>query len=141
MTWWEKLFSGFNTTKTEEYPPRIPIEPHLGLMKRTGELNSPKFLWWMEANGFSWNNDRVWWQKVWTSWRPTKKAIPPHQIWDRKVDRKYPDLVEVWETWVFDEDSEKWTYRIVDPDCLAHPGGGNSPGWIIWENPDQLEKL
>jgi len=141
MTWWEKLFSGFNTTKTEEYPPRTPLDPKLGLVKRTGELNSPKFLWWMEANGFSWNNDRVWWQKVWTSWRPTKRAIPPHQIWDRKVDRKYPDLVEVWETWVFDENSEKWSYRIVDPECLGPCGGGNSPGWCIWENPKQVEQL
>ena len=52
MTWWEKLFSGFNTTKTEEYPPRTPLDPNFGLEKRTGELNSPKFLWWMEANGY-----------------------------------------------------------------------------------------
>ena len=141
MTWWEKLFSGFNTTKTEEYPPRTPIEPHLGLVKRTGELNSPKFLWWMEANGYWWNNDRVWWQKTWTSWRPTVRSINQNQVWDRKVDRKYPDLVEVWETWVFDEDSEKWIYRIVDPENLAPPGGGHGQGWIIWENPDQLEKL
>ena len=143
MTWWEKLFSGFNTSKDtkEEYPPRTPLDPNFGLEKRTGELNSPKFLWWMEANGYWWNNERLWWQKAWTSWRPTYRYISENEVWDRKVDRKHPDLVEVWETWVFDEDSEKWIYRIVDPENLAPPGGGHGQGWIIWENPEQTEQL
>ena len=137
MTWWEKLFSGFNTSKDakEEYPPRTPLDPNFGLEKRTGELNSPKFLWWMEANGYWWNNARLWWQKAWTSCIPTYRYISENEVWDRKVDRKHPDLVEVWETWVFDEDSEKWTYRIIDPTRLGGlGGGGHASGWSIWEN-------
>ena len=124
-TWWEKLLSGFNTTGNE-IPKRTPLKPELGLDPLVGETSSPKFLYWLESEGFYFNHDRVWWQRVWTTWTP-KYA-------NKIDDREYPNMKQVWETYVIDAPSEKWTYRIVNPECLGGSGGGgHSGGWCIWE--------
>ena len=124
-TWWEKLLSGFNTTGNE-IPKRTPLKPELGLDPLVGETSSPKFLYWLESEGFYFNHDRVWWQRVWTTWTP-KYA-------NKIEDREYPNMIQVWETYVIDAPSEKWTYRIVNPENLGGSGGGGGGGnCVIWE--------
>ena len=111
MTWWQKLF-GIN--KVDEKPKN----------PRAGEVSSPEYVSWLKSEGFYYNADRKWWQRVWTT------AVP----W-----RNYPNLKEVWETYNFDPDLNdpqggKWTYRIINPDHLGGiGGGGGGSGWLIWE--------
>ena len=43
-------------------------------------------------------------------------------------------MKQVWETYVIDAPSEKWTYRIVNPENLGGSGGGGGGGnCVIWE--------
>ena len=124
-TWWEKLLSGFNTTGNEIHK-RTTLKPEIALDTLVGETSSPKFLYWLESEGFYFNHDRVWWQRVWTTWTP-KYA-------NKIDDREYPNMKQVWETYVIDAPSEKWTYRIVNPENLGGSGGGGGGGnCVIWE--------
>jgi len=107
MTWWQRFFYGFNTTKNEEEEEKD---------SRKGEIASPDYVISLKKKGYHWNNPHGWWQRIWTTWRPE-------------------GLEHVWETEVFDEKTEEWTYRIVNPECLGGPGGGgHSGGWCIWED-------
>ena len=113
MTWWENLFSGFNTTGNKNV--RKPVQEHCGYDANTGELDSPQFLDEIEVEGFTFDGGRVWWQRVWTTWSPT-------------------GMKEVLETWGFDKNNKIWTYRIVNPLKLGGlGGGGRGEGWCIWE--------
>ena len=113
MTWWQKLFYGFNTTSDEKK--REPLDPELGYNDSTGELDSPKYLDTLESQGFYYNKERSWWQRVWTTWTP---------------ESKYPNLKEIWEVRQFDVVDKKWDYLILDPTRLGGLGGGGSSGFI-----------
>ena len=136
-TWWQYLLSGFDDRAPEEmgiqtvYPPRTPLKPELGLDPLVGEPFSPLFLYELEELGYSFNHDYVWWQRVWTTGTP-KYA-------NRRDDRVYPNMKQIWETYLIDAPSEKWTYRIVNPENLGGAGGGGGGGnCVIWE--DELGK-
>ena len=115
MTWWQKLFEGFNTTGNKE-----EIDP------LTGGVDSPKFVEYLKREGYYYDPNRCWWKRVWTT------ITPRYQ---------YPDLKQVFEVFEFDSVTKKWVYRIVDPEHLGGlGGGGGSGGWCIWENNDLGEK-
>ena len=129
MTWWQKWFSGFNTTGN--FPTRKPINPTLGYDPLTGEIDSPQFLTEMEREGFYFNDKRVWWERVWTTWTP-------YQVWhgdsDTSIERRYPHLKEVLEVYKFDSGAKRWKYMIVRPEYLGGAGGGgHGEGAYIWE--------
>ena len=115
MTWWQKLFEGFNTTDNKE-----EIDP------LTGGVDSPKFVEYLKGQGYYFDRGRCWWKRVWTT------STPSYQ---------YPELKKVFEVFEFDSVRKKWMYRIVDPEFLGGlGGGGNGNGWIIWEDTDLGEK-
>ena len=109
MTWWEKLFSGFNKTEEKE---EVDV--------RKGEKVSPELIEWFNEEGFFWDEQRGWWYRVWTT------AVPY---------RRYPYFLERFETYQLDPNTKLWKYRIINPDALgAVGGGGNGQGWLIWED-------
>ena len=106
MTWWEKLFSGFNTTEEKE---EVDV--------RKGEKVSPELIEWFNEEGFFWNEQRGWWQRVWTTHTP---------------DCVYPNLKQVWEVEQFNVKNEKWTYKIVNPSYLGQGNAGDSGSAWVW---------
>ena len=94
MTWWQKALSGFNTPQLSE--------EELRMGKRC-----PKMIEWLEKYGFQWQEGYGWWQRVWFTPKPSETNKFP------------PDFEEVYEIWVIDLSNGEWTYRIVNPICLA----------------------
>ena len=125
MTWWRKLFYG-NSKEVDriDQNKRTPINPELGWDPLTGEIDFPHFLDFLESEGFSFNDKRVWWQRTWTTWVPgTQYPVDPSLY------------KEIFEIYSYDRQPKEWTYRIVNPLLLGHPGGGaHVRGWCIWED-------
>ena len=107
MTWWQRFFYGFNTTKNEEEK-RDPLK---------GEITSPIFVSELIEKGFHFNEERRWWQRVWTTHTP---------------DCVYPNLKQVWEVEQFNVKNEKWTYKIVNPSYIGQGNAGDSGSAWVW---------
>ena len=105
--WWGKLLSNYNPEPVEIIPEK-------------GEKVSPLHVKNLERQGFVWNEEREWWQRVWITSHP---------------NYRFPNFRQIWETHVFDPEKEEWTYRIINPECLGGlGGGGHGAGWCIWED-------
>ena len=110
MTWWQR-FTGVSQEEEKD--------PERG---ENGEYDL--FIDYLNKEGYYFNDEqeRKWWQRVWTT------HVPYY---------KYPDLKQIYETYQFVPEDNRWIYRIIRPDRLGGiGGGGNAHGWCVWEDLD-----
>ena len=126
MTWWQRLFYGFNTTgnKTESKSPWDTIGE--GTDAEKDAVISPKFVSWLRNAGFRYTTEKEIdrdaiasgqpgvWYRCWTCCTPTGPEI-------------------MWETFSLNQETRRWTTRIINPDMVGSGGGGGSvDGWCVW---------
>tara|TARA_B100000287_G_scaffold203662_1_gene192220 strand:+ start:188 stop:562 length:375 start_codon:yes stop_codon:yes gene_type:complete len=118
MTWWQKLFYGFNTTTT--------VKEEDG----RGEVTSPTFIAYLEDVGFIYNDRWCWWVREWTT--PVKggkeSVLEVYQLEITSFGgRMHPDVKT--------EFGKKWDYMILSSNAIPEgPGGSWGGNAVIWEN-------
>ncbi len=116
MTWWQKLFYGFNTTVEEE--------------DGKGEVSSPEFIKQLQSEGYDYDNKWFWWVREWTTSVPEgKKSIL--EVYRLRIKtcggRLHPDVKT--------EFGKDWSYMIINPEGLPKdPYGGWGGNTLVWGN-------
>ena len=90
MTWWEKLFSGFNTV--EEKPDPLIVK--------------------LQSKGYAFNEDKEWWQRIWTTETPegTEKVIEVY----RKKEGEWTSIMYGNNGDIFYEEPVRYEYKKED---------------------------
>ena len=118
MTWWQKLFYGFNTNTVKEEDGR-------------GEVTSPDLVASLEDNGFIYNDKWCWWVREWTTTGGGDRKKSVLEVYQFEVTAFggtiHPDIKT--------EFGKKWDYMILSSNAIPEgPGGSWGGEAVIWEN-------
>ena len=118
MTWWQKLFYGFNTNTVKEEDGR-------------GGVTSPQFIASLDDDGYVYNDKWCWWVREWTTTGGGDRKKSVLEVYQLEVTSFggsiHPDIKT--------EFGKKWVYMILNSEAIpSAPDAGWGGGAVIWRD-------